>query len=130
MFGEDEAHALLEAAWRSEKRLSERATIRRCEATWERLIGLVESGEYDDCGDDWFNDLDSRAIIQRGIDALPAPFSEMLAARVAPLDERYRAATVASKPYWQKTWWCERVPKRMGSELASDLRDYLLSEGG
>ena len=122
---ESEAYAKLEERWRAEERLSPVATIKWCEAKWQWLIEQVEAG-YDDDKYEWENDLDSRTIIQRAIDELPAELSTRLAGRVRPLDERFEATTrPVTRPYWSGGWWADRVPTKLGPILAADLAGHI-----
>ncbi len=94
----DEAvpYAELESRWRSEGRLSPVATISGCEAKWRWFVDQVRRGYDDNRYDDrseWTNDLASREIVQRAIDALPPDLAVRLEARVRPWDDMYRSVT-------------------------------------
>jgi len=132
---EVEAYARLETRWRVEGRLSGTATIKRCEAKWQRLVmeiedvvdseDVLEDG-YDDSREEWGNDLDSRKIIQRAIDQLPPDLSARLADRVRPWDERFIAVTrPVTRPYWDGGWWADRVPAKLGPTLSAALAPFL-----
>jgi hypothetical protein len=122
---EVETYAHLEERWRAEGRLSPVATIKSCEAKWQWLVEEVEAG-YDDDKYEWENDLDSRTIIHRAIDELPAQLSLRLADRVRSWDERFEASTrPVTRPFWSGGWWADRVPERLGPILGADLGGYL-----
>jgi hypothetical protein len=95
---------------------SYRPTLNGLIRGWRELVEQVEAG-YDWSIYEYFNDLHVRAMLQAVIDATPS--LTWIKAEVAPLDDRFRAATRAR----DTDALLDRVPRFPGPELAGDLDD-------
>ena len=84
---------------------------------WRQVVEQVEAG-YGRSVYEYFNDLHVRAMLQSVIDGAPA-LRAWIESEVAPLDERFRAATRPG----ETAELLDRVPRSPGAELASDLDD-------
>ncbi len=95
--------------------------------SWKRTVAEVERG-YSDTVDEYLNDVSSRAILQRVIERVPPATRERLVELVSPVDERFRAVTVASRAleiYFrfnpETEWWYARIPLNPGQWLGEDI---------
>jgi hypothetical protein len=89
---------------------------------WTDFVHAVERG-YDDSIYEYTNDLSVRDILQRLLTAASPALRAKLERALAPVDERFTAATEESaQPLGTAdgSWW-RRVPKRRVGELADDL---------
>jgi hypothetical protein len=96
---------------------SYRPTLNGLIRGWRALVEQIERG-YDWSIYEYFNDLHVRSMLQAVIDRAPA-IRAWVQREVAPLDERFRAATRARGTHEL----LDRVPRFPGPELAGDLDD-------
>jgi hypothetical protein len=94
---------------------SYRPTLNGLIGGWRELVERIEAG-YDWSIYEYFNDLHVRAMLQAVIDGAPA-LRSWIEAEVAPLDDRFRAATRAG----DTDAMLDRVPRFPGPQLAGDL---------
>jgi hypothetical protein len=93
---------------------------------WDRLVEQVEEG-YDDNIYEYTNNLFVRDLIDQAIaDPILKRFPQVraLRERVAPIDERFRAATQDGVDMGSDDdpWWRRRVARRAGAEFADDIK--------
>jgi hypothetical protein len=101
---------------------------------WAGLVGAVEDG-YDDCVDEYTNDLYCRNWLHEAWVLLPAHVLETWGRRIQELDGRFRAATVfddgqalswfhgVSRFDPDAMWWWRRYPRVLGGDLGRALRE-------
>jgi hypothetical protein len=92
---------------------------------WVVLVGAVERG-YDDCLDEYMNDLASRDLLAKIIDSAPHEASEKIARWLVPWDDRFFASTRAvAKPLRASphSWW-NRLPNLARGEFKQDLATW------
>jgi hypothetical protein len=91
---------------------------------WAYLVASVERG-YTMTIDDYTNDLSIRRWAEEARPLLTPLVAGSMDERLAPLDERFREATVATTATLPGAgtdyWWCRRVPKVLVDELAEDV---------
>jgi len=88
---------------------------------WATLVGIVEVG-YSMTVDDYTNDLAVREWLELVEPMLTERVGESLRSRLAPLDQRFRRATVVPAgrlPGCARGWWC-RLPRTLVDELRED----------
>jgi hypothetical protein len=88
---------------------------------WASLVESVEDG-YTMTVDDYTNDLSVREWLEIAEPMLTERVLESLRSRLAPLDERFRRATVVPArglPGCGAGWWC-RLPQTLVKELRED----------
>ena len=109
------------AAAELERRGWRRATLNERVAAWEALVEEVEQG-YGMTIDDYTNDLAVREWLNLARAFLTARVQVSLDARLAPLDERFRAATVSPVRVMPGAGdgWFYRLPRVLVGELAED----------
>ena len=100
---------------------------------WAVLVEEVEHETYPDhmMVEEYANDVHSRVLLATLIEVAPPDLAEALSAWVAPLDARFKAATVrADRPFFGRpdptsqqvaSPWLWRIPKRPTGRLAEDL---------
>jgi hypothetical protein len=89
---------------------------------WTDLVRAVEHG-YDDSIYEYTNDLSVRDRLEDLVTAASPTLRAKLERALAPVDERFTAATEeAARPLGERSPWWRRVPKRREGELAEDLR--------
>ena len=110
-----------------EKRWSDRAkfaiTVQRLLDQWSRFTISVESGYGDNqVIEEYWNDLDTRLLLQEALDALSADLAARLQGAVHPWDVRFSEATVEhNPPMWRGGWWARRIPKYPSPSFAKEL---------
>ena len=107
-------------------RAQRRVTLDGLVGDWKRFVNEVERG-YSLTIYDYTNDLGTRRLLEEIVCGVPSQAAESIAARLAPVDDRFRTATRPSHtPIGGGTassteWWMFRIPWRLGDELRSDL---------
>ena len=101
---------------------------------WSSLVARLESG-YAGGVDDYANDLRGRDLLEELVSGSPASLRMKLEAALNPLDERFRAATVADSGEalsryvnLSEGWWWRRAP--LQGQLATYLKDGVDSPSG
>jgi hypothetical protein len=89
-------------------------------SNWPRIVDNVEG--YDGVIEEYWNDLDTRNILEDVIDELPHEVASRVAALLRPWDEKFRTRTVDSPGLWRRSngkpgWWNERFPVEPGPML-------------
>jgi hypothetical protein len=114
---------------RSDRGWSATPSFEEIISRWETFVREVETG-YKLSIYDYTNDLTFRDHIADILKALPdGELRRAVHARVAPLDNRLRRATLPSEtplaPGSEPTdhWWWFRIPRKLESELRNDLAD-------
>lgn len=103
-----------------EQRGWRKATVNERVAAWEALVDAVEQG-YDMTVDDYTNDLAVREWLDLLRPLVTARVQASLDVRLAPLDARFRSATVpAAKMPGAGDGWFYRLPRVLVGELAED----------
>ena len=104
-----------------EQRGWRKATLNERVAAWEALVDQVEQG-YDMTVDDYTNDLAAREWLDRARPLVTPRVQASLDAQLAPLDARFRTATVqaAKKMPGAGDGWFYRLPRVLVGELAED----------
>ncbi len=94
---------------------------------WTRLVQAVENG-YGDVYDEYANDIDGRDVLEDARSMVSPPSAEALLKVIAPLDQRFYAAThpITRALYpangWKPLrWWWYRVPRQPGRALRKHL---------
>jgi hypothetical protein len=82
-------NAMTAAGWRE-------TTLNAAVAGWQQLVERVEEG-YSLTVDDYTNDLSVRVWLERVLPMLTPTLQDSLGGRLAPLDDRFRVATVEPK---------------------------------
>lgn len=101
------------------------ASLNQLLGQWSELVRAVERG-YDDSIYEYTNDLSVRDRLQDLIAASSSTLADKLRGELAPIDERFTAATEAAArplsaaPGDLAPWW-RRVPRRRDGEFADDL---------
>jgi hypothetical protein len=111
---QDAEQALVDRGWRP-------ATMNERVDGWGKLVEVVEDG-YTMTVDDYTNDLDTRRWLDLAVPMLSDRVRGSLRGRLAPLDERFLAATVEPTgilPGCDGSWWC-RLPRVLVGELRED----------
>jgi len=106
--------ALVDRGWRQ-------GTLNEHVDGWASLVGVVEAG-YTMTVDDYTNDLAVRQWLELAEPMLTERVRDSLQSRLAPLDERFRRATVVPSrplPGCVAGWWC-RLPRTLVKELRED----------
>jgi hypothetical protein len=94
---------------------------------WAEFVTDVEMG-YSDSGNEYINELSIRDLIDELLANLPADTAASIKDVVKPLDARFGSATkpsgrVGTGGTPKKDWWF-RLPKRVGGQFETDLRDW------
>jgi hypothetical protein len=111
------ADELMRRGWRTA--FSPNETVR----AWGSFVDAVERG-YEMTIYDYTNDLSVRRFAEEARPLLTAVVAGAMDARLAPLDDRFRAATVEAGQLpgaGQRYWWETRLPKAPRGELAEDV---------
>ncbi|MEX0749491.1 MAG: hypothetical protein WD359_01670 [Dehalococcoidia bacterium] len=103
-----------------------RQSLDRLKSRWRSFVGEVEIG-YNDSADEYTNDLSTRDLLQRVMDAAPAATCEKIRFMIARSDARFEDATVSvATPIRDRPgWWWGRIPK----VLRGDLRQSFIDQG-
>lgn len=120
---EDQAEfASLEARWTERAKFP--ITIRRQLDRWANFTISVEGGYGDNrIIEEYWNDLDSRKLLQEALNELTPDLAGRLQGAIEPWDTRFREATVERlPPMWQGGWWACRIPKNPAPSFARELR--------
>ena len=105
---------------------ADHASVTRELANWATVANIVN--RYSMTVDDFTNDLSSRDYLELALGRLPVPAREWLSESVAPLDDRFRDATVKDdrgllgrffRIDQDSPWWWHRIPR------AGPPADYL-----
>jgi hypothetical protein len=112
-----------------EQRGWRKATLNEQVAAWEALVAEVEQG-YAMTVDDYTNDLAVREWLDLARPLLTVSVQSSLDVRLAPLDERFVAATVPATgmPGAGRAWFY-RLPRVLVGELAEDAARMNLVPG-
>jgi hypothetical protein len=108
------SEAMERAGWRP-------ATLNSQVDAWAELVSSVEVG-YGMTIDDYTNDLAVREWLEQVRALVTVRIADSMAARLAPLDQRFREATVAPlrrMPGAGDGWWY-RLPRVLVDELRDD----------
>jgi hypothetical protein len=94
---------------------------------WAEFVNDVETG-YSDSGNEYINDLSIRDLIDELLANLPSDTAASIKDVVKPLDTRFGSATkpssrIGSGKAPKQDWWF-RLPKRVGGQFETDLRDW------
>ena len=100
-------------------------------ARWKQVA--THAAAYDLTLDDWLNDLDLRALIERQLSIASAPLTAELSSGLAAADAEFRRGTRESaRSLWGEAgerdhdremhWWYFRYPSAPGPEMHADLR--------
>ncbi len=89
-------------------------------SNWPQIVDSVVG--YDGVIEEYWNDLDTRNILQDVMDELPSDVAARVAALLKPWDDKFRARTVDSPGLWRRSngkpgWWNERFPAVRGPML-------------
>jgi hypothetical protein len=72
--------------------------------------------------DEYWNDLDTRLLLQGALDGLPPELAERIETALGPWDLRFRQATFESNPpMWSGGWWACRIPKNPAPTFREEL---------
>ncbi len=95
--------------------------------SWRELVAEIEAG-YPFTIDDYWNDVDTRTIVEQALEVLSPNGRSTLARVLAPLDERFlRATRLIAEPWrtegevrnWPWTWY--RIPHVLVEDLRNDV---------
>jgi hypothetical protein len=92
-------------------------------SAWESFVDAVERG-YEMTIYDYTNDLSVRRFAEEARPLLTAVVRRAMDARLAPLDDRFRSATVEAGQLpgaGQRYWWETRLPRALRGDLAEDV---------
>lgn len=94
---------------------------------WGEFVTQVERG-YDDSIYEYTNDLSTRDLLQKIMDASESTLRDKMLATIEPWDNQLRQAThqvarsLLSDRKHEQSWWWFRIPANPSSELENDLR--------
>lgn len=109
---------------------------------WRTTVDSVAAG-YQLSLDDYLNDMDVRDALSTALQVTDDDDREQARQRLAPLDERFHAVTVASRCLWgddveeddaldpARDWWYYRRPMQLNEEFIDELMAWgLMNDDG
>ena len=117
----------LEERWTERAKFSIR--VPKLVRGWAGFVIAVEGGYGGNLMiEEYWNDLDTRLLLQEALDALPEETAGRLWQAVEPWDRGFRAASVETEPaLWSGGWWASRVPANPVPDFAEEVRQRLAS---